>query len=235
MNHIENASGILKPIPESIRPHCLELHYRSAIAGAQAYENLSYIGLGVMESVVKHFAGQSWRPDEVSLDIAAHPGHDRIEETLGSRVRFGQERVCFFIPERLLNLPNPETASDWDITIADVIRARRGRSPVTPAEQVAELARTQMLKGRPELDQIAELLVIGTRTLQRRLDREGANFRKIVEAAVIERAAELLGENNKSIGQIAGSLGYSSPNHFARAFRRARGLSPTEFRNALKT
>lgn len=211
----------------------MDLRYRSAIAGAASYENISYIGLGVIESVVQHFAGQSWRPAVVSLDFIESRGRDRIEEVLGSRVRFGDEHVRFFIPAHILELPNPHPKPAQEITIGDVVRARCGRSPVTPTEKVSALVRTQMLGGRPSLDQIADMLAIGTRTLQRRLGDDGTSFRGIVETAVLERAIELLGETNHSIGQIATDLGYSSPNHLARTFRRAKGLSPTEFRNVL--
>jgi AraC family transcriptional regulator len=47
----------------------------------------------------------------------------------------------------------------------------------------------------------------------------------------MQRAAELLGDNDKTVLQIAVECGYQSPGQFAAAFRRQYGVSPTEYRN----
>lgn len=44
------------------------------------------------------------------------------------------------------------------------------------------------------------------------------------------RAARLLQSNQLSINEIAASVGFADPNYFAKAFRRAFDVSPTEFR-----
>jgi AraC-like DNA-binding protein len=46
----------------------------------------------------------------------------------------------------------------------------------------------------------------------------------------IERAKELLAQNQLAIGDIAITLGYSSGSHFARSFRSVEGCSPTAYR-----
>lgn len=211
----------------------VELRYRSGVAGMRASENISYIGLGVIESLVKHYAGQSWRPENVTLDFLVQRGQDCIEDALGSRVHFGGKHVGIFIPDHILDLPNSHPEPAREITIADVIHSRRGRTPITHSEKVRALVRVQMLEGMPSLDRVAGVLAIGVRTLQRHLDGEATTFRKIVESVLFERAAELLGEPHISVTQIAMTLGYSSPSHFARAFRQTIGLSPTAFRKAV--
>ena len=46
-------------------------------------------------------------------------------------------------------------------------------------------------------------------------------------------AADLLIENRATVAEIARTVGYSDPFGFSSAFKRVRGVSPTEFRRAM--
>jgi AraC family transcriptional regulator len=46
----------------------------------------------------------------------------------------------------------------------------------------------------------------------------------------LEKARRLLGETNRSVIEIGLVVGYTSPSHFARIFRREVGISPGEYR-----
>ena len=50
----------------------------------------------------------------------------------------------------------------------------------------------------------------------------------------MEQGCRLMRDTDLSIQQIAGRVGYEDPLNFSRAFRRARGISPTDYRNNLK-
>ena len=41
---------------------------------------------------------------------------------------------------------------------------------------------------------------------------------------------ELLRDPYRSTAEVAGMVGYESPNYFARAFKKKTGLTPTEYR-----
>ncbi|MCB1329814.1 MAG: AraC family transcriptional regulator, partial [Maritimibacter sp.] len=51
-----------------------------------------------------------------------------------------------------------------------------------------------------------------------------------IQDRIIREARRNLAYSNLSVSQIAYGLGYDDPAHFSRVFRRATGLSPSEFR-----
>ena len=49
----------------------------------------------------------------------------------------------------------------------------------------------------------------------------------------ITLAQQLIRETSRSLIEIGLEVGYTSPSHFAKVFRRVTGVTPTEFRSAL--
>ena len=58
----------------------------------------------------------------------------------------------------------------------------------------------------------------------------GATPQQVIGEEKIRRACFLLEETDCTCSGIAQRLGYSTPGNFARAFRRATGMSPLQFR-----
>lgn len=82
---------------------------------------------------------------------------------------------------------------------------------------------------RPTQSELAKLLHISARTLERSLLREGTSFKEIYETVGYERACELLDDTRHSISDIAPRLGYSTVGAFSRAFKRRSGFTPSEY------
>lgn len=61
-------------------------------------------------------------------------------------------------------------------------------------------------------------------------EQTGENFVSYLENIRIEHACEFLSKAGYSIDEIAGQVGYNSAQAFRRAFKRAKGLSPNNFR-----
>jgi AraC family transcriptional regulator len=49
----------------------------------------------------------------------------------------------------------------------------------------------------------------------------------------ITRAQQLIRETSRSLIEVALEVGYTSPSHFTKVFRRVTGVTPTEFRDSL--
>jgi AraC-like DNA-binding protein len=85
----------------------------------------------------------------------------------------------------------------------------------------------------PALAQVAGL---STPRLHARFRQEiGLPPGEFVLRAKIDRARDLLGETDLSVTEIAHSLGFSSAQYFATAFKRLTRTTPTSFRDQLST
>lgn len=84
--------------------------------------------------------------------------------------------------------------------------------------------------GGPSQDEMAKLLNLSARTLNRYLQREGSSFRSLAAQVHHELACQRLLGGTQSVTEIAYSLGYTCTSNFTRAFRGRAGCSPTDFR-----
>lgn len=84
----------------------------------------------------------------------------------------------------------------------------------------------------PTLEDVAATLHVSTRTLKRRLQEEGRNFRALMDHVLCERATQMLQEEGLSVSEVAYRLGYNDVSNFSRAFRRWTGQSPSDFRKS---
>jgi AraC family transcriptional regulator of adaptative response / methylphosphotriester-DNA alkyltransferase methyltransferase len=81
------------------------------------------------------------------------------------------------------------------------------------------------------LDDIARRVASSRRQLQRAYaEIGGTTFRDHLTAVRMERAAELLATRMFTVREVAHRVGYRQPAQFAKAFRRHRGVSPSDFR-----
>ena len=81
------------------------------------------------------------------------------------------------------------------------------------------------------LDDIARRVASSRRQLQRAYaEIGGTTFRDHLTQVRMERAADLLATRMFTVREVAHRVGYRQPAQFAKAFRRHRGVSPSDFR-----
>jgi AraC family transcriptional regulator, regulatory protein of adaptative response / methylphosphotriester-DNA alkyltransferase methyltransferase len=81
------------------------------------------------------------------------------------------------------------------------------------------------------LDDIARRVASSRRQLQRAYAEIGkTTFRDHLTRVRMERAADLLATRMFTVREVANRVGYRQPAQFAKAFRRHRGVSPSDFR-----
>lgn len=86
--------------------------------------------------------------------------------------------------------------------------------------------------GLPTVAYFAELLHLSANYLGDILKKEtGKSAQEHIQLKLISVAKERIFDTEKSISEVAYDLGYKSPQHFNRMFKKATGQTPNEYRN----
>jgi len=217
----------------SVNGGVARITYFSAARGRPGYQHVAFGAVGVIVNLCRSCAPPGWRPLAIDLDLPRPQSAARVEEAFGCPVRFDARATAVLFAAGLIEARQPATAGRRLLTIEDVARAR-----LDPASRddfagaVAAQIRAQVLAGSVSLDGAARALDLSTRSLQRALNRDGTDFRSLANAIRAGRAMELLRGSEASVTEISTELGYSTPANFARAFRRAAGVSPDRYRRS---
>jgi AraC-like DNA-binding protein len=192
----------------------------SQVLGRQKNEILA---LGYMIELVRHFTGRSWIPGRVDVPGGRLPSRPCIETLFQCDIVRG-DRLSLTFPCDLLEIPGAQfrarTAGGLDTTLPDWQDLHGS---------VRELIRLGLLSKRPSRAWVATHLGLSVRTMQRRLGRHQTNFGQMLRETIVDVARELL-QRHKTITEIAFQLGYGDPAHLTRAFHRALGVSPRDWR-----
>ncbi len=186
------------------------------------------LAIGVMTRVIKYHCGQDWWPKAVVVPNSSQVRDTDVVDTLRTTVWRTGDRFGVVFCEHLLRRCRCGTKRCRAVAPGSSIP-----DPTDFVSIIKHMCELALLDGLPTIEDIADLIGITPRTLQRRLKRSGRSFRNILHERMASRAETLLGEDGTSISEIAIALGYSDASHFARAFKGVRGLSPRQLRSAL--
>ena len=206
--------------------------YVFALAGRKGYDMIAGAAAGVLLSVFRTFLPVGWRPKRIELDIETPRQTGLFEDIFQCPLIFRAPAVTIVVDRHHLEAAQPSVSLPA-VTIEDVARDRRGGAPRDLLDVVVEQIRTQVISGHVSIDNAAKSMDTSIRTLQRELNRASTDFRNLANAARLQRATELLRHTHGSITRVSAEMGYSSPANFARAFRKATGEGPREFRAKL--
>ena len=208
----------------------IRFSYGFALAGAPSYDIVAVVAAGELLSVFRTYLPSSWRPLRVELDIPKPSRTTPFEDIFQCPVIFNASAVTI-VAERHRLAASTKRTSPGMMTLADVAQDRAGGAPQSLLQVTVEQIRTQLLTGTIMIDDIARSMDTSVRTLQRELYRVNTDFRSLTNTVRTQRAIELLQYSGLSITNISEDLGYSSPAGFTRAFQKATGYGPREFRD----
>ena len=158
----------------------------------------------------------------------------RFEKFFGAPVTPGESPSVTFSAEDALRPFLTVNESMWRVFEPDL---RRRLSELDATAATAERVRAVLLELLPSnaatIENAAERLGMSKRTLQRRLEDEGENFRALVNATRERLARHYLGNTKMSSGEIAFLLGFEDPNSFYRAFQEWTWQTPDSARHAM--
>ncbi len=210
---------------ESSRGQARICHRLPKIAGEGRRYGNQFTMLMIID-LMRLAAGIKWLPMEIHLERGVDD--PRVYESLGVRLR--ESDVCAVVcQDHLLGRPMlmqapPELHSDAVRELA------RGAPPDSFLDSVRQVIATYIRDDMVGIDQIASVIGLGSRTLQRRLRGRGVDYSELVAATRLGLARQLLGDRAIAITDIAQELGYSDAANFTRAFRKWTGMPPSAYR-----
>lgn len=169
---------------------------------------------------------------DLQIDVALPEPADQTPYTELFRcpVRFGCEETAISFRNRILERPLPQ-ANALSMRMLEQ-QCEKDLKRLSPAPKLEEtlLALFGRMDGYPDEADVASRLSITTRTLRRRLSREGISYQRLVDRHLSLRAKALLDNTSLPVARIAEHLGYSEAASFIRAFKRWHSISPAAFR-----
>lgn len=152
-------------------------------------------------------------------------------------VHFGQADNALVFPKRLLAAPlgqaDAQVRATLDAYAERLLRELRQGHNVFDRARLALAG--QLGERVPDLEQLAALLQLSPRTLQRRLREAGLSFSQLLDETRQQLVLHYLRDPTLELADIAFFVGFSEPGSLVRAFRRWTGQSPADYRRRLPT
>jgi AraC-like DNA-binding protein len=168
----------------------------------------------------------------VDFSCAAPPNRLEYHQFFGAPVHFGQpqSRIAFRADYLRLPVIRDEKAVKHFLRAAPANILLRYRHDQGFTAGVRHRLRAVSPESWPDFETVAADMKLSPVTLRRRLKAEGQSFAAIRDEIRHAEAQRLLRETNESVARIAGTLGYTEPSAFHRAFQKWSGMTPLAFR-----
>ena len=200
--------------------------YHPEVVGAnQIYDALMSGGFNFL----RELCGPGWSPSQVSFPHATPLNVEPHRRFFKASLRFHSEFCALQFPAHWM---------ERRVEGADPMRLRSAEKEAEGAElgdllqRVHRALRLLLLSGKNSGDDVAKMLAMHRRTLNRRLKERGTTFQEVLDDVRLEVARQLLADRHIRVDDIAKALGYSSVSPFMRSFRRWTGTTPGQWRRA---
>src|ERR1700688_2741245 len=242
-----SASSTLKEAFERVQRYCHvasdAIEYEFSRSGAE-YHFVIEPAAGVADESVdalvaanlrmcRSLIGHDYSPLRIEFRRARPARIEDFQSLLRAPLQFGAARTrlvfdCDAI-ERPLEGGNPELARHQD-AIALQYLSQMERDNIQ--WRVREVLTQRLAHGEPSQEDVAELLNMSARTLQRKLGDCGTTYREILDETRRVLALAYLSAPRHTVSDVTYLLGFSAGSSFTRAFRRWTGRSPCDWRAA---
>jgi AraC-like DNA-binding protein len=173
-----------------------------------------------------------WRLVGVRYEFPVPASAVEYERIFRCPVEFAQRENSLLIPEAVMTARldhHCPAALDALQAAADAALARVQQPSLAAEVRARILARLRSRRGDCSVESIAAAMHVSPRTLQRRLESDGASFSGVLEQAQQERCMELL-DSPATLEEIGEAIGLSGSRALSRAFKRWTGRTPSEHR-----
>ncbi len=206
---------------------------RHASAPAAELRLADELSLAELVTLIRAFTGVEAAPLAVRFTlpppppVQAHVHRDFFR----CPVHFGATRTEIELSAETLALPlldaDPAALAFFEPYVEKLVHS--ARDVRTTADEVRETLAANMRGTVPSLEEVAERLATGGRTLRRRLQSEGTSFQQLVDETRFAVARHHIAAGDLPLATIAFLLGFSEASAFYRAFRRWTGTTPQAY------
>lgn len=180
--------------------------------------------------MLRSFTDDQWSPEEVCLHTSSELKTNDSKLFWGARIIKGQSHSSFTIPKALLQQAIPFRATGAPQQQKS-LKDSQLDMPSGLVDAVKQVITLLLPDGCPDINLVAEIAGMSTRTFQRRLDKIDTSYSNLLQRTRMQLAAKSLTQTTIPVNEIATSLGYRDPANFTRAFRRKTGVSPRDYRS----
>ena len=209
----------------------VDLGYATYRPAALGFAHMHDAALATGMNIMLELCGPTWKPYEVFLphakprDVAQHRAFFKVTP------RFDAEFGALRFPARDLARPLPSADPQAHRRCE---QAARGAGAPEFMQLVYRGLRRLMLENRHSGDDLAQMLSMHRRTLNRRLKAEGTTFQRVLDEVRFDVARDLLSNSHAHLDDIAAALGYAAVTPFMRTFRRWSGTTPGQWRRSVR-
>jgi len=175
--------------------------------------------------------GHDYSPLRIEFRRARPSRIEDFQRLLRAPLQFGAARTRLEFDREAIERPldggNPELARHHD-AIALQYLSQIERDNIQ--WRVREVLTQRLAHGEPSQEDVAELLNMSARTLQRKLGEVGITYKEILDQTRRVLALAYLSAPRHTVSDVTYLLGFSAGSSFTRAFRRWTGQSPSDWR-----
>jgi AraC-like DNA-binding protein len=204
----------------------LELNTKPDIVNAEMGID---IALGVLHRVIESLVGR-YGLRSVELPYQPLAPLSTYEDYFRAPVRVNRPVAALRVPSSIGALPIAGSeGSVHQLALAYLTEQRAGDGSNVVA-RVSAAVRLALGPTPPDIVEIARVLAMHPRTLQRQLATENSSFSEILDDARRREAGRLLLTTDTPIRQVAELIGLSAPTALTRCSRRWWGATPSDVR-----
>ena len=235
LKRAENYSGIVSNVI-SLRldasAQSASLRLESSLPVAALTRHCIEATLSSLVHIIEHIAKQDIPLTLVTMTHEPPANLDDHRRIFRCPLRFSQPSNQLVFPASFLKTPiayqNPALLQAFEQYASSLLAKINGEASYSG--KVTEFLMKRLPDGAPSVEDAADALAMSVRSLQLRLEEEGATFRGLLRQARETMAQSYLKEKRCSISEITYLLGFSEPSVFRRTFKQWTGLTPGEYR-----
>ncbi len=149
------------------------------------------------------------------------------------KLHFGADADKLIIPKKHLSYALTTGSKTTTAQFTDELerQARALGAGQTASQKVRDWVRRRLREGKAfTVNDAASALAMSSRTLSRYLGQEDTSYKSIVDDERLDYSEFLVLQSQRPLSHIAHMSGFINESSFSRAYRRKKGLSPSEAR-----